>query len=273
MHFVKMQGLGNDFIIIEDDGSSDYSSLSRKLCDRHFGIGADGILVVRKSESCDRRMLIINSDGSHAEMCGNGVRCFAKYLYDNKYVDRRDILIETDAGVVKVRLEVENNTAKSVEVNMGRPDLNPVFIIDGSETRNMTVNKSVDINGKTFNITYLIMGVPHAALFVDSIDAEEAGYLGPLIGLSDYFWHGSNVNFVTVINRNEYRVRTWERGAGLTLACGTGACASLAAGVLNNLLDRRATAHLPGGDLTIEWTEDGNIYMAGPAEYVFKGEY
>jgi len=274
MLFTKMHGLGNDFIIIEEDNilGLDYSLIAEKMCDRHFGVGADGILIVCKSDIADSKMLIYNSDGSQAEMCGNGIRCFAKYLYDKKLVCSDTILIETLDGVKEIKIETDGTIVKNVRVNMGIPCFNPPSIPVNIDT-DAVVNTPIDIDGETYYITSMLMGVPHTILFVDSIDENVIVTLGSKIEKSKYFPKKTNVNFVRVVNENEFFVRTWERGAGPTLACGTGTCASLVACALNGKTKRKATAHLPGGDMTVEWTPNGEVYMKGPADTVFTGEF
>jgi diaminopimelate epimerase len=274
MLFTKMHGLGNDFIVIEDfdDKYQDYPSIAVNMCDRHFGIGADGILVVKRSDIADSRMLIFNSDGSQAEMCGNGIRCFAKYLSDKGLTARNNINVETIAGVRNIEVLKTNGIVSGVKVNMGKPDFRPESVPIKIE-KDRTVNELIEIEGKNYYITSMLLGVPHTVLFVDEPDITVVEKLGGLIENSRYFPRKTNVNFVKVIDRNEFIVRTWERGAGLTLACGTGTCASLAACVVNKKTEMKATAHLLGGDMQVEWDVDGNVYMTGPAVTVFRGEY
>lgn len=274
MFFTKMQGTGNDFIIIEDLNCDikDYSGAARVLCDRHFGIGADGLLIVNKSDTADGKMLIYNSDGSQAEMCGNGVRCFAKYLYDRHISEKDMVTIETLDGIKSIQLIMDKGSVTGARVNMGRPELDPAAVpvlMDGEKT----VERRIMVGEDEYTITSMRMGVPHTVVFVENVDAVDAGTIGSKIEKSRYFPEGTNVNFVEVLNDEEIRVRTWERGAGLTLACGTGACASLVACVLNGKALRKATAHVPGGDLVIEWSDSGDVFMTGPCKTVFTGEY
>lgn len=276
MHFTKMHGLGNDFIIVEDidDRYKDYNAMALKLCDRHFGIGADGLLVVKNSSVAYRKMLIFNSDGSGAEMCGNGLRCFARYLSDRGYVAGDHICIETLDGVRDVELVRKNDKDTWVKVNMGKPKLNPDLIPSVIKPENgIILDEPITVETGIYRVTSMFMGVPHTVLFVDNFDVSEMMRIGPQIEKSEFFPQRTNVNFVCVVNRDEFKVRTWERGAGLTLACGTGTCASIVACVLNKKTERKATARLFGGDMVIEWAEDGNVYMTGPAENVFTGEY
>lgn len=273
MKFTKMHGLGNDFIVIEaiKDGT-DYNSLAKKMCDRHFGIGGDGILVVEESDTADSKMLIYNSDGSQAEMCGNGIRCFAKYLYDNGFVKKDIINIDTLDGIKKIEVETEGALVKRVKVNMGSPSFKPEAVpvnLDGD----MVIGRNVNIEGEEYTITSMMMGVPHTVLFLDDIESIDIETVGKKIEHSKLFPKKTNVNFVKVIGPDEFIVRTWERGAGATLACGTGTCASLIACALNNKTGRKALAHLRSGELLIEWSDSGDVYMTGPAETVFTGEY
>ena len=273
MFFTKMQGTGNDFIIIEDLNSQirDYSGIAKILCDRHFGVGGDGLLIVKKSDIADAKMLIYNSDGSEAEMCGNGIRCFAKYIYDSKLAQKDNVTIETLCGVKRIELIKQSDSITGARVNMGRPQLDPKMIpalIQGESI----VSRNIFVGRDEYTITSLNMGVPHTILFVDDINGIDASNIGGRIEKSDYFPKGTNVNFVNVLNDCEFNVRTWERGAGLTLACGTGACASLVACVLNGKTKRCAKAHLLGGDVTVEWSGNGDVFMTGQCKTVFKGE-
>lgn len=272
MIFTKMHGIGNDFIVISDNNSREWETVAVEMCDRHFGVGADGILVVEKSEIADSKMLIYNSDGSQAEMCGNGIRCFAKYLYDTGIV-RQDIMrIETLDGIKEISINTDNGDVTGIRVNMDKPVFNA-----GSIPLNMNkdriVNEMIEVDGAIYNITSMLMGVPHTVLFVDDVMNYDINTVGKKIEHSKLFPKRTNVNFVEIVNRNEFRVRTWERGAGATLACGTGTCASLVACVLNGKTDNNALTHLPGGDLLIDWDSSGYVYMTGPAETVFTGEY
>lgn len=273
--FSKTQGLGNDFIIVDShrnmlDGI-DLPDLAVKMCDRNFGIGADGLILVRPSRVADYRMQIINSDGSEAEMCGNGIRCFARHLL-NHGKGRTPLNVETAAGVLKVDIVMDGIKTTGFTVNMGSPRLSPVEIpIIGYDTD--VINQPLDVDGIVFNITCVSMGNPHCIIFTDSLDEIPLTEIGPMIETHSAFPRKTNVEFIQVLSREEISLRVWERGAGITLACGTGACASVVAGVLNGKLNRMVTVHLPGGDLVIEWLEDGSILMTGPAEEVFRGKY
>jgi diaminopimelate epimerase len=272
MKFQKMHGLGNDFILMDeiDPSKYDLSALAIKLCDRHQGIGADGIILILPSEIAEVKMRIINSDGSEADMCGNGIRCFAKYVYDNQINTAKSFTIETGAGVMIPELIVEDGKVLFVKVNMGAPKLNRSDIPMNGATGNV-INESIQIAGKEYKITSLLMGVPHTMIFADNLDETELIMIGRLIEKHPSFPKGTNVNFVEVINDHEINVRTWERGAGRTLACGTGSCASAVASSLIGKTGTEVTVHLALGDLFIEWV-DGIVYMTGSANHVFAGE-
>lgn len=269
LKFIKMQGAGNNFVVFEDMEvkRNDLGTLAKKLCDRNFGIGGDGILVVRRSKIADIQMIIINSDGSYAGMCGNGIRCFAKYVYENNIVRKSEFTVETGDGIKVCHLFIEDNKVNAVKINMGRESFNPKFIPALGEEE--IIKKDISANGKSYNITSLLLGVPHTVLLT-----EEGGFKveeGAAIETHELFPQGTNVNFCRVVNREEIKVNTWERGAGPTLACGTGCCSSVVVCNKLNLVDKSVKVMAPGGILTIEITEDG-IMMTGPAENVFKGE-
>jgi len=272
MKFQKMHGLGNDFILMDeiDPMKYDLTSLAIRLCDRHQGIGADGIILILPSEIADVKMRIINSDGSEANMCGNGIRCFAKYVYDNQLNTARSFTIETGAGVMIPELIVEDGKVLFVKVNMGAPDLER-SAIPMTGPAGKVINEPLQIAGKYYNITSLLMGVPHTMVFVDHLDQTDIVTIGKAIEKNPVFPKGTNVNFVEVVNDHEIKMRTWERGAGSTLACGTGSCASAVAASLNGLTGKEVTVHLTLGDLFIEWI-DGVVYMTGSANHVFSGE-
>ncbi|HEX2954831.1 MAG TPA: diaminopimelate epimerase [Bacillota bacterium] len=272
MEFTKMHGLGNDFIVLDgkDLPEADYGQLAVKLCDRRLGVGADGILLVLPSKTEDIRMRIINSDGSEADMCGNGIRCFAKYVFEKGIIDKERFRIETFAGTMVPRLNTEAGKVVSVKVDMGQP----VFErgrIPMTGPAGKVINEALNVDGKIYPVTSMLMGVPHTVVFVDELREDEILEVGPIIERHAVFPKKTNVNFVKVDNRCEIEVRTWERGAGRTLACGTGSCASVVAAFLNNKTDRMATVHLEKGDLFIEYAEDGTVFMSGPAEEVFTG--
>jgi len=275
IEFSKTQGLGNDFIIIDGQrvrlADFDLPALAVRMCDRNFGIGADGLILIRSSRDVDFKMQIINSDGSEAEMCGNGIRCFARYLLDHGK-GRTPLQIETLAGIKEVQLVMDGAITTGFKVNMGLPRLDageiPVSGYDGP-----VVSQPLNVDGQTYEITCVSMGNPHCVIFTDSVDDIDLCAIGPKIETHPAFTSRTNVEFVQVIKEDEVKVRVWERGCGITLACGTGACASVVAGILNGKLSREVTTHLPGGDLLIEWAESGEVQMSGPAEEVFTGKF
>jgi diaminopimelate epimerase len=273
MKFTKMHGLGNDFIFFENPGNRemDYSALAVKLCHRQLGIGADGIIAVLPSEVADLRMRIINADGSEANMCGNAIRCFGKYAWERGLVKSKTFRIETFAGIIIPEVEVTNGKVDQVRVNMGAPDVRRTEIpMLGDELA--AINVMIPLGEREINATSILMGVPHTMIFVDDLSATDVTGIGPLIEKHPLFPKGTNVNFVEVIDRNRVKLRTWERGAGATLACGTGSCATAVASVLNEHTDRTVTVELQYGELLIEWAEDGTVFMTGPAEESFSGE-
>ena len=276
--FIKMHGLGNDFILIDCinkslGDSSFLSYLAKKLCNRNFGIGADGLILILPSSKADLRMRIFNYDGSEAQMCGNGIRCFAKYAYENKLVSKNKLSVETLAGTIIPELIISDNKILGVKVNMGTPKLRRREIPMNGEDTLTVVDEVLKINTvQIFKVTCVSMGNPHCITFVNDIQSMPVDEIGPKIENHPLFPEKTNVEFIQILNRKEINFRVWERGVGETLACGTGACAALVASVLNNKTDREATIHLPGGDLDIRWANDGYVYMTGPAESVFKGE-
>jgi diaminopimelate epimerase len=271
MEFHKMHGLGNDFIILNNLNLSDHDlrKLAIELCDRHTGIGADGIVLVLPSEKADIQMRILNSDGSEPNMCGNAIRCFSKFVFDNKIMTKPKFSVETLAGLLFPELILKNGEVSAVKVNMGSPKLNREDIpMKGAPGQ--VINEPITINNSNYQITSMLMTVPHTMIFIDNVDSVDVANIGRQIEKHSAFPLGTNVNFVQVINKNEIKVRTWERGVGLTLACGTGSCASVVAAVLNGKTEKNVTVHLLLGDLLVEWKND-LIYMTGPASYVFKG--
>lgn len=272
--FVKSQGIGNDFIIIEDLKSKlNLTEETRaRLCNRHFGIGADGLIIVRPSQIADFLMIFYNPDGSQAEMCGNGIRCFGKYLYDYCLTNKTNLHIETLAGIKEVSLLISKEKAVGAIVDMGKPLFKP-FEIPAIFEGDKIVNELLEIEKERIRITCVNMGNPHSVIFVEEADGVPIKTLGPLIEHWPIFPEKTNVELVQLINPEEIKMRVWERGAGETLACGTGACAAVVAGVKNRLTDRIVKVHLPGGDLDINWRKDGRVLMSGPAKEVFKGEF
>ncbi|SFC96277.1 diaminopimelate epimerase [Clostridium uliginosum] len=270
MDFYKMHGAGNDFIFIEDFNHEvkDECKLAQKLCDRHFGIGADGLVIVRKSDKADSKMTIINSDGSRANMCGNAIRCFGKYVYENKIIDNTKFSVETGDGIKEIEIILNENIVEYIRVYMGKPCYNGEYIpLNGKDK---LINCEVNVDNKSYNMTTLLMGVPHTVIFETNreYDVKE----GLKIEKFNLFKEGTNVNFVKVNDKNHIRVNTWERGAGATLACGTGCCASVVvAKDLGYVDDGKIFVKAPGGELIIEVLDDG-VYMSGPAQFVCKGQ-
>jgi len=269
-----MHGLGNDFIVIDErklQMKTDFIDLAKKLCDRHLGIGADGLIRVLPSKTGDYKMEIINSDGSVPEMCGNGIRCFAKFIYDNENKPKTEYKVETGAGILIPVLDVKNKNVAGITVDMGEPILEPAKIPMVGYKENL--NQSIRVFGEEYIFTAVSMGNPHIVIFGVDLKNLELNEVGPDLENHKAFPARTNVHFVNIISRNEIRVRHWERGAGETMACGTGACACVVAGVLGNKLERVVTVHVPGGDLKIRWDEKTNhVFMQGPAETVYEGE-
>lgn len=274
MKFTKMHGLGNDFIVVDERDKqfkTDFITLAKKLCDRHLGIGADGLIRVLPSKTGDYKMEIINSDGSVPEMCGNGIRCFAKFIYDNETKPKTEYKVETGAGILTPTLEVKNKNVVGITVDMGAPILEPSKIPMVGYKENL--NQSIRVFGEEYIFTAVSMGNPHIVIFGVDLKSLELNEVGPDLENHKSFPARTNVHFVNIISRNEIRVRHWERGAGETMACGTGACACVVAGVLGKKLERVVTVHVPGGDLKIRWDEKTNhVFMQGPAETVYEGE-
>lgn len=272
MHFVKMEGLGNDFIVVEHDEAERWlaamPALSPRLCDRHFGIGADGVIIVGTSPKADLSMRIFNADGSEAEMCGNGIRCLAKFAFERGMVKHPSFTVETRAGLIIPEVVMGDGKVRRVRVDMGRPRLAPSEIPVTMEGERV-VDVPLPLEKRIFRFTAVSMGNPHVVIFEIPPDWEE---WGKQIERHRLFPQRTNVEFVRVVSPTEAEVKVWERGAGATLACGTGACAVLVAGVLNGVLERSAQIHLPGGVLSISWEEDEHVYMEGPAHEVFEGK-
>lgn len=269
----KMQGCGNDFVILDyseyEKTGLPMDELARKLCDRHFGIGADGMIIpdLSKNYDTDIAWYFYNSDGSIAQMCGNGMRCFAKYVYDRKLVNKKCFSVQTLAGVIKPEIQDDGN----VRVDMGIPEFEHSKIPFKGET-------TVKIKDKTFEITPVSMGNPHCVIFSEENPMELAENYGPIMEKHPYFPEKTNTEFVKIISKNEIEMRVYERGCGITLACGTGACACIAAGVLNNLTDEKVKVNLLGGVVNVEWCRNSelhknHIFLIGPAEYSFVANY
>lgn len=274
MRFTKMEGLGNDYVYVNcfEETVRDPSSLAIKVSDRHFGIGSDGLILIKPSKVADCFMEMYNADGSKSEMCGNGIRCVGKYVYDYGIVDKDEIAVETLAGIKYLKLIKENGKVTSVTVNMGSPVLESSKI-PVSISRDKVINAPVYIGDEKYHITCVSMGNPHCITFVDHTVRFPIEKIGPSFENDELFPNRVNAEFVKVINRHEVVMRVWERGTGETLACGTGACAVTVACVLNGLTENEITVHLLGGDLKVRWDEAENlVYMTGPAKVVFDGE-
>ena len=273
--FTKMQGAGNDYVyvnctegMIEDPGET-----ARRISDRHFGVGSDGLVLICPSDKADFRMDMYNSDGTQAEMCGNASRCVGKYVHDKGLTDKTVITLETLAGIKTLELTLdENGMTRAVRVNMGAPELEPakIPIADGGKD---FIDREVEVGGKTWRVTGVSMGNPHAVTFIDDVRGLDIEKIGPKFENDPLFPRRVNTEFARVKDKDTIEMRVWERGAGETLACGTGACATLVAAVLCGLVESEADLELLGGRLHIEWDrESNNVYMTGPAEFVFDGE-
>jgi diaminopimelate epimerase len=288
MKFTKMQGLGNDYVYVslfDQPAPRDPARLAITISDRHFGVGGDGLILIGPSERADARMRMFNADGSESEMCGNGVRCVAKYLYDHKIAQKSRVTIETGRGVLTLDIEAAGGKARRVRVDMGIPILDaskiPTTIpqspvVDFPLSRVFRVSEAAweGASERPDQITCVSMGNPHAVLYCTDVERIPLERVGPEIEHAACFPRRINVHFVQVINRDEVKIRTWERGSGITLACGTGACAVCVAGVLTGKSGRKLLAHLPGGDLDLDWpADDASVFMTGPAEEVFNGEW
>jgi len=273
--FTKMQGIGNDYVYVNclKETIENPSSLAIMVSDRHFGIGSDGLILIRPSSVADFFMEMFNADGTRSEMCGNGIRCVGKYVYDHGLTDKTEITVNTLAGVKHLTLHVEGGLVAAVTVDMGEPILDAELIPVKAES-SPVVSKTIEVNGQTFEMTCASMGNPHAVIFVEDTGLVPIDTIGPAFEFHPAFPRRVNAEFVQVLNRAEANMRVWERGTGETLACGTGACASVVACVLNGLTDDVVTMHLLGGDLRIRWNRDDNhVYMTGPAATVFEGEF
>ena len=266
LSFTKMHGAGNDFIFVDclKKDVPNLGAVAGKLCDRRFGIGADQLLTVHPSKVADFKMDIYNADGSQVEMCGNGIRCFAKYVYDHGITKKRELEVETLAGIIRPRI-----VGELVEVDMGEPILEGRKIPVDADGE--IKNRPLIVQGKTYEITCVSMGNPHSVIFLDDIDSLDLEKIGPDFEHHPFFPKRVNTEFIKIISRTEVRQRTWERGAGETWACGTGASAVGVAGIITGRTERKVTVHLKGGDLLIEWRDDGRVYMTGGAEEVFQG--
>ena len=275
MKFTKMEGCGNDYVYVNgfEEKIDNPNEVAIAVSDRHFGIGSDGLIIINPSEVADFKMCMYNADGSEGKMCGNGIRCVAKFVYDFKLTDKDVITVETLSGIKTLKLNVENGKVKTVRVNMGAPILECDEVPVKYDDEKM-INKPVKVDGKTFNITCVSMGNPHAVTFINDTDNLEIEKIGPKFENNEIFPDKVNTEFIQIIDKNTIKMRVWERGSGETFACGTGACASVVASVLNGLTENKVTVKLLGGDLEIEYNQDENtVYMTGPARVVFTGEY
>ena len=274
MKFTKMHGCGNDYVYVNlfEEHIDDPAEMSIKVSDRHFGIGSDGLITIEPYDIADFRMRIYNADGSEAEMCGNGIRCVAKYVYDHKLTDKTEISVQTGAGVKILKLFVEGDKVEQVTVDMGEPVLAPAeipIVADGDRV----VDEPIEVCGKEWRMTCVSMGNPHAVVFVDDVENFELEKYGPHFENHERFPKRTNTEFVHVVSRTEAYMRVWERGSADTWACGTGTCATVMACILNGKTDNKVLVHLRGGDLTIEYDEKTNhVFITGPATEVFNGE-
>jgi diaminopimelate epimerase len=291
MRFTKMHGIGNDYVYVDcfqEAEPADPAQLARRIADRHFGVGSDGMILICPSTVADARMRMFNADGSEAEMCGNGLRCVTKYVYDHGICRKPTLNIETGAGVLAVSVQAQNGHVDRVRVDMGKPVLEPNRIpvhLGGSNfnpiidepisrfARLANVENWIEKSGLDPRITCVSMGNPHLVLFCRKVEGVPLATVGPVLETHPIFPHRINVHFVQVHGPGEVTMRTWERGSGITLACGTGAAAVCVAGSLSTRTDRKILAHLPGGDLELEWANDDHVYMTGAATEVFSGEW
>lgn len=277
MKFTKMHGCGNDYVYFDctENEIADEKAAAIALSDRHFGIGGDGIILIKKSPNADFEMVMYNADGSRGAMCGNGVRCVAKYVYDNGLTDKTNISIESMGAIKYIDVQVENAEVVSAKVDMGTPKLKSADIpVNCNDEK--AINKEITIDGRKFNMTCISMGNPHAVLFIDEHPKDfDLNHYGALLeGNTDIFPDRVNAEFAKIIDRKNIEMRVYERGSGETLACGTGSCATAVAAILNGLADNEVTIHLLGGDLKISWSgnEKDSVFMTGPATTVFSGE-
>lgn len=276
MKFIKMHGCGNDYVYLDSIRQTlpqeGRGELAKRLSDRHFGVGGDGAIFINASDVADFEMEMYNADGSRAEMCGNGIRCVAKYVYDNGLTDKTDISVVSAGEVKKLKLFTEDGKVSAVTVDMGAPVLEAKLVPVLSD-HERAIEEDIEVNGTIYQMTCVSMGNPHAVVFVENVESLDLEALGPCFERHERFPNRINTEFVELVDRKHVRMRVWERGTGETLACGTGCCAVAAAGVLSGVTDREVTVHVRGGEIQIAWEEDtGHIFMTGPAETVFTGE-
>ena len=272
--FTKMHGLGNDYVYMDaiHQNIENESSLAQFVSNRNFGIGSDGLILICKSDVADFKMRMFNSDGSEAEMCGNGIRCVGKFVFDKGLTNKTEVKIETLAGIKTLKLNIKKGKVSTARVDMGEPILEPkeIPVISNED---IVKNLEISVEDRNFRFTCVSMGNPHAITFVDDTKNFDVEKYGKVIEVDKNFPRKTNVEFIEVIDKNNIKMRVWERGAGETLACGTGACASTVACILNGLTDRKVNVELLGGTLEIEWNkEDNHVYMTGPAVTVFEGK-
>jgi len=273
MKFTKMHGAGNDYVYVncfEEALPEDIASLAIAVSDRHKGIGSDGLILICPSEKADARMRMFNADGSESEMCGNGIRCVAKYVYDHGIAQQQTLKLETGAGVLHLDLELAGGRVSQVRVNMGKPILKSADIptlLPGDPP----VDAALDVGDQTLKVTCVSMGNPHCITFVDELNDHWVHGIGPQVEVHPMFPNRINAEFIEVVSPTELKMRVWERGSGETQACGTGACASAVAGVLTGRSERNVLIHLPGGDLRLEWADSDEVFMTGPAVEVYQG--
>jgi diaminopimelate epimerase len=278
MMFFKMQGLGNDYVYIDCINGKepiDIKNLTNRLSNRHFGVGSDGLILLCRSKAADLKMRMFNSDGSEAQMCGNGIRCVAKLAYELGLICEEITTIETLSGIKTLKLNIVNGKVKTVEVDMGAPILEATKIPVSSSAKieDKKVKAEVKVKNKKIELTCVSMGNPHAVTFVNNIKNFKVAEYGPILENADIFPEKANIEFVEVVDKNNIKMRVWERGSGETLACGTGACSSVVASRLNGYTDRKVNVQLLGGNLEIEWKPNNHVHMTGPAVTVFKGEW
>jgi diaminopimelate epimerase len=272
LRFTKMHGIGNDYVYVDCFAAAvaDPAALARRVSPRHTGIGSDGLILICPSDSADCRMEMYNADGSRGEMCGNGIRCVGKYVYEHGIARKDRLHVATDAGLKLLQLHVRDGCVSAVTVDMGEPILDGPRIPVAAEGR--VIDAPLQVDGQTYRVTCVSMGNPHCVTFVPHLDDLQLAQIGPRFEHHSFFPKRVNTEFVQIFGRSALRMRVWERGSGETAACGTGACAVLVAAVLTGQANRRATVHLNGGDLDVEWGADNHVLMTGPAEEVFTGE-
>jgi diaminopimelate epimerase len=273
--FTKMEGLGNDYVYVNgfEETVHDPATLAVRMSDRHYGVGSDGLILILPSETADARMEMYNADGSRAEMCGNGIRCVARYVYEHRIAHKEQLVIETDAGPKRLDLDIVEGRVERIRVGMGKPTLERTAIpMNGPPGR--VVDEPLEVCGQTLRVTAVNMGNPHCVTFVDCVNEADVEGLGPKIATHASFPAGVNAEFVEVVDRTHLGMRVWERGSGETLACGTGACAACVAAALNDLAVRAVTVGLAGGELQVEWDKGSDeVLMTGPAREVFTGDW